>query len=168
MRGIVSSLIILGLFLSLASTETQAKCHDLNRQILAYAKSKTGQRVGRGECWDLAQAALDYHKASWKRPFAFGERLGSHDIPRVGDIIQFENTQISWRRGNSWGTMTLGDPHHTAIICEINGSELQLIHQNVQGVRKVVAGTKVNLREIVSGTYTIYRPVRCAASAQKP
>ena len=169
MKGI-ASLTILGLLLSVASTEAEAECHALNKQILGYAKSKLGQRVGRGECWDLAQAALDHHHATWKRPFNFGKRLGSYDSARVGDIIQFKNAQVKWRRGNSWGTMTLGVPHHTAMIYGINGSELRLIHQNVQGVRKVVAGTRVNLKEVVSGSYAVYRPVKCTGKtpARKP
>jgi hypothetical protein len=156
-------IVCVALLLLWAAPNTAAKseCQPLNTQILSYAKSKIGKKVGRGECWDLAQAALDHHGASWKRPLAFGRNLGSDESPIPGDIIQFKNAVVKWKRGNAWGTMTLGYPDHTAIIYKANGTEIELIHQNSNGVRKVTAGTALNLKEIVSGSYRIYRPVKC-------
>ena len=44
---------------------------ELNEKIVAFVDKVAGTRVGRGECWDLAQEALDANLADWSRPVAF-------------------------------------------------------------------------------------------------
>jgi len=130
-----------------------------NKHILAFTKQAIGTTVGRGECWDLAQKALDYSGSIWKKPFQFGFPLKKGDAPLPGDIIQFQSTRFEWQKGNRSGWKQLGAPNHTSIVYAVKGSNIQLAHQNVNGVRKVFLDS-IDLNHIVSGSYKIFRPYK--------
>lgn len=134
---------------------------DINGRILAFVKSVMGTTVGRGECWDLAQEALDTAGADWSRPFTFGTLLDPvKDRIRPGDIIQFRSVKIvEEMRGGGRRWEVLGAPDHTAIIIAVPGpGEYTLAHQNTGGKRSVITSS-VNLNRMTSGTYWIYRPL---------
>lgn len=86
---------------------------------------------------------------------ASGEsRSNPTDSIARGDILQFYQCTTK----NNYSTTKLGAPHHTAIVlnCNPDGS-LEVIHQNVNGVKKVM---KQNLvLNVVEGTMKVYRPV---------
>ncbi len=134
---------------------------DIGESILSYAKSSMGKTVGSGECWDLAQEALDAAGADWNRPFQFGRLLDpDRDEIRAGDIIQFKSVRIEKRLENG-GKMfrTLGAPDHTAIILAvIEKKKFKLAHQNTDGKRFVIT-SEVDLNGMISGKFWIYRPV---------
>ena len=44
----------------------------INDKIMAYVKTTIGKKVGRGECWDVAQMALDLTGADWQRTKGYG------------------------------------------------------------------------------------------------
>lgn len=116
-------------------------------------------KVGSGECWDLAAAALDETGCAWTRPRDFGRALDlKKDALRPGDILQFENVTLKWRRGNRFGTIRLGFPQHTAIVLAADGASVEVAHQNYNNVRKVGTLT-LNLAEITAGKVAAYRPV---------
>ncbi len=130
-----------------------------NKDILTYTKQAIGTKVGRGECWDLAQQALDFSDSLWRRPHQFGFPLKKGEAVLAGDIIQFQSTRFEWTKGNQSGWKQLGFPNHTSIVYAVKGSQIQLAHQNVNGVKKVVLEV-IDLKHIVSGTYQIYRPYK--------
>jgi hypothetical protein len=134
---------------------------DISGRVLAHVNSVMGKTVGSGECWDLAQEALDAAGADWIRPFKFGLPLDPiRDEIRAGDIIQFRSVRMVKMLKNG-GKMfhTLGAPDHTAIIIGVEGKKkYRLAHQNSNGKRYVIT-SEVDLNDMVSGTFLIYRPV---------
>ena len=153
----------------------------LNNQMLAFANENKGKQIGRGECWDLAAEPLKKHGASWDGQFGFGKKIGSGDRTGLnmeqgfallpGDIIQFISVQTAWVKNFPDGRImrgweTLGMPHHTAFISNYDGkSLLTLLHQNVSGKRYIVE-TTLELSDVKSGNYTIYRPFRIKKSPE--
>lgn len=132
----------------------------LNENVLEFTNSMMGRQVGSGECWDLAQEALDQNGADWERPVTFGILLNPDtDIIRAGDIIQFLSVRLVERLPNgAIQTQTIGMPDHTAVIFKVLGKKhYELAHQNINGVRTVLV-SEINLAHIVSGSFRIYRP----------
>lgn len=133
---------------------------ELNGKIVAFVDQAAGSKVGRGECWDLAQEALDTNLADWSRPVTFGRLLDPEsDEIKAGDIIQFRALKITEHLpGNVTRQESLGNPDHTAVIYKVLGKKhYTLAHQNVAGKRRVVK-TDIDLAQVVSGRYWIYRP----------
>lgn len=130
-----------------------------NKDVLAFTKQAVGTKVGRGECWDLAQQALDFSGSIWRKPHQFGFPLKKGEEILPGDIIQFASTRFEWSKGNGSAWKQLGYPNHTSIIYGVKNTQLQLAHQNVNGVRKVFLEI-LDLKHIVSGSYKIYRPYK--------
>ena len=133
----------------------------LNGKIIDFVNKVMGTTVGRGECWDLAQQALDQNLADWARPTRFGLPLNPEtDEIKAGDIIQFHNLKITGQLpGGVIRFESLGAPDHTAVIYKVLGNKrYTLAHQNVRGIRRVIKGD-INLANVTSGTYWIYRPV---------
>jgi hypothetical protein len=134
---------------------------ELNDKINEYINKVMNTKVGRGECWDLAQEALDLNMADWTRPVTFGRPLNpERDEIKAGDIIQFRSVKITEHLPNGVTKYeTLGDPDHTALVYKVLGKKhYTLVHQNVRGNRSVIKGD-INLTKVTSGNYWIYRPV---------
>ncbi len=133
---------------------------ELNSRIIDYVNKVMGTTVGRGECWDLAQEALDQNLADWIRPTTFGRQLNPNiDEIKAGDIIQFRTLKITENLpGGVTKNVTLGAPDHTAVIYKVIGSKrYTLAHQNVGGNRNVITGD-IDLTHVTGGKYWIYRP----------
>ncbi|HOT44435.1 MAG TPA: hypothetical protein PLC28_06075 [Spirochaetota bacterium] len=133
---------------------------DISRSILAYVKRVTGKTVGSGECWDLAQEALDGAGADWNRPLQFGMLLHpDRDEIKAGDIIQFKSIKIERKLENGGRLFhTMGAPDHTAVIIGVEGKKkYRLAHQNSDGKRYVIT-SEVDLNYMTGGKFWIYRP----------
>lgn len=133
---------------------------ELNDKVLAFVSSVMGTTVGSGECWDLAQQALDMNLADWSRPTSFGRLLDPEkDVIKAGDIIQFHNVRTTEHLpGGVTRRETLGAPDHTAIIYKVLGKRrYTLAHQNIGGKRTVMT-SDINLANVTGGSYRIYRP----------
>ncbi|MEM9914323.1 MAG: hypothetical protein AAF911_05125 [Planctomycetota bacterium] len=131
----------------------------LNAKVLAYAESQIGKKDGNGECWTLADHALDAAGADHPAVYVFGDLLGEDDTPLPGDIMQFEGVRFEWKEGrrNFWSTMA----HHTAVIRDVNPRRpyrIEILHQNAGELGKIVHKADLNLKHQVSGTIMIYRP----------
>jgi hypothetical protein len=133
----------------------------LNDMVLTYVKGVIGKNIGSGECWDLAQEALDATGADWSRPLNYGMLIDpSKDPIAPGDIIQFKSVRLRSKLPNG-GMMyrTLGAPDHTAIIMRVEGvKKYTVAHQNSDGKRYVIT-SEVDLDCMITGRYWIYRPV---------
>lgn len=125
----------------------------INAAVLAWAQRQLNQRVGRGECWDLAEEAIlasnGVSSRVLTRPFragadyVWGDRINIA-MAQPGDIVQFRNyrwqslTEVTTidpitgrsTRGNAGGARM--PHHHTAIIVSrLEPGVFQVIHQNV-------------------------------------
>lgn len=134
---------------------------ELNTKMIEFVDQVMGTTVGRGECWDLAQEGLDKNLADWTRPLSFGLPLNPNtDEIKAGDIIQFRTLKITEHpTSNSTRVESFGFPDHTAVIYKVHGKKnYTLAHQNINGKRSVIK-SNVNLANVTSGQYWIYRPV---------
>ncbi len=103
----------------------------LSERWFELGMSMRGQRIGNGECTELAKMHLMYSRAlpgnfSDYRNYIWGGM--STNGYRPGDILQFEYCKFSWKTSTSWGEITMD--HHTAIVVSANGSKLQILQQN--------------------------------------
>lgn len=137
------------------------RAFELNNRVIAFVNRVMGTTVGRGECWDLAQQALDQNLADWTRPTTFGLLLNPDTTEiKAGDIIQFRNLKTTEHLpGGVTKWETFGAPDHTAVVYKVLGKKhFTLAHQNIGGKRSVVK-SDVNLTNVTAGKYWIYRPV---------
>jgi hypothetical protein len=128
---------------------------DLNVKVLAFAREYVGQQVGNGECWTLAAEALQAAGAKPAAGYVFGRELRPGEEALPGDVMQFTSVRLE-HKGGGWET--LGTPNHTAVVAGVSGQVYDVLHQNMGGVRRVVAAN-VNLADKTEGTVKIYRPV---------
>ncbi|MEQ9366919.1 MAG: hypothetical protein RIF32_21955 [Leptospirales bacterium] len=139
---------------------------NLGGQIAQYIRDKKGVSIGRGECWDAAQSALDLHGAFWKRTFEYGRKIApDREDVRPGDILQFRELRLEERDIDEQGRKrirryNIGNPDHTSIVLEVLGKGRYLVaHQNVNGVRHMLVEELDLSLSRIGGTYEVYRPL---------
>lgn len=137
--------------------------------IAAWTEHNMGNKVATGECWDVAQKALqkgcgnhafvsNYYHHGYPILSATGSPSGPSystaplDEIRRGDILQFKSCTFS----SSAGTQTVGDPDHTSVVLEVSSGVIHVGEQNVNGKRYVVRGQYV-LENLKEGTLVVYR-----------
>ena len=121
-------------------------------KIISFAVQKIGKKVDRGECWDLANAALNYAGAQWEPPWNFGDKIDyKTQALKPADILQFTNVKFVFQFGSA------SFPKHTAIIYKINKKQLTLLHQNFNNKRFVDTLT-IDLDNIKNGKIEAFRP----------
>lgn len=132
----------------------------LNRKVLDHVEAHMGKRVGTGQCWDLAAAALEAAGARWDGAYGFGRRIDPGQEPVLpGDIVQFEGVEVHYRTATSEHHESMA--HHSAIIHAVIGDgRYRLVHQNFGRAGKKVGLTEWSTAHVVKGTYTFFRPVR--------
>lgn len=156
---------------------------EIGPKVVEYARAKKRTKVGSGECFDLADAALKDSGA--KTAYDFGEVTADADyvwgtaVPltsvQAGDVIQYRNYTMKKRQEVST-TYTLPDgstidvsgssessvsrPHHTAIATGVPASgALKVIEQNVEravgrGLEKIVDDGEIYLQSMPTKTTT--------------
>lgn len=104
---------------------------DLNKMVVQFCLLNEGKSIDRGECWDVAAAALKYADAKPSVHCDFGQKYDWHSQEIwPGDIIQFGISKLE-----SSGQIT----QHTAVVLENQGNKkLKVAHQNVGGKRFIV------------------------------
>ena len=153
----------------------------LGDQVLTFARRHIGNKVGSGECYDLADRALrnagaksapDYGKITPTADYIWGREVGLADV-QPGDIIQFRDYQFERRverNDGSYETKSQERPHHTAIINSIgdNGAIIVLeqnappgsqVHQTQLYFSNATTnqnGTKTTIK--IEGRVWFYRP----------
>src|SRR5688572_26729462 len=97
----------------------------VNEKIIEFAKKNMGKKVDRGECWDLANSALNYAGANWTPPYGFGDKADyKNRAIKPADILQFSNVKFLYpNRSYSF-------PQHTAIVYKVNKNLVTVFHQN--------------------------------------
>ncbi len=147
-----------------SAVNAQENIPPLNEAIVKYAGSVIGKQVGRGECWDLADEALvsnqaQFDKRTKKTLYIFGREYKPGKEPIYpGDIIQFKNVVVSYRKGNMIMKEEYG--HHTAIVYDVLGAgHLKLAHQNTGFSGKKVGLSEFRLEDVKKGKMQFYRPI---------
>lgn len=147
----------------------------LGNAVAQFAQTNLGSQVGNGECWTLAERALQNAGARTSTEimgrigpdddYVWGDAITAASL-EVGDIIQFrrytyryDSSDGSWREESR--------PHHTAIVAsapDTSGS-VEVFECNVNGSRNVQrnrlylrTGTSSGGSVTVSGQMWFYRP----------
>lgn len=175
-RGIAFAGILMVLAAA-AAAPADHKQNDLLQKVVAFCRDHNGEQVGRGECSDLAGAAL--REAGAKRrgkddpnegDYTWGKLVlvvtgdehkptFEHGTPaqlRPGDVIQFRDAKFVHHDGRRWSSQSYG--HHTAVVASTEGTTVHLFQQNVGGKRVVMPGT-FRLDELKTGWLRFYQPV---------
>lgn len=139
----------------------QADIPPLNQKIIEYVKTTIGSQVNRGECWDLAYEALTRNEAIWDWAYEYGEKIDPEkESVLPGDLIQFENVEMKYQKGNMIITETM--EHHTAIVYRVIDAEnkiYELAHQNTEFSGRKVGLSEFYLNHVTKGSVMFYRPV---------
>lgn len=135
-----------------ATTALVSQTQAVAGKILEFSMKNLGKKIDRGECWDLANAALNYANADWEAPFKFGDKQNyEKDGLKPADILQFTNIKMKMPNGG------MSFPKHTAIVYKAKGNQVTLIQQNFNNKRFVDTLT-ISLDYIKSGKIEAYRP----------
>lgn len=149
------------------------------QDVLNYAKSKEGEIVGSGQCFDLADESLkangmktasDYGPVTRTGDYKWGKPVGLNDS-QPGDILQFKGYKNRTTQENGdWREDTR--PHHTAVVVDNDGKgNITVLEQNADpegspatkrvlhfGNGKTVDENGNATTQTTSGTTKAYRP----------
>ena len=129
---------------------------ELNRAVLKYALSQVGKVVGDGDCTTLVKTALRSAGAGRNHGYHWGRKLAVDEPVLPGDVMQFTRCVLAGHDARHWWKMTLGLPHHTAIVRAVLGkTRFQILQQNPDPVNVLT----IDFKELQSGTWEVYRPV---------
>jgi hypothetical protein len=143
---------ILAIALLFIASKVFSQTTPVQNKVISYAMGKMGKKVDRGECWDLASAALNFAEADWAPPLNFGTKIDHKKQPlEPGDILQFSNTSMKFPNGS------MSFPKHTAIVYKASDNRITLLHQNFNNKRYVDTLT-INLDYMKSGKLEAFRP----------
>ncbi len=125
----------------------------VNAKVIAYVNKVMGQKVDRGECWDLVKEALDNSGANWTPVDEFGNKINpKKDVILPGDIVALKNVKFTSPDGINWNF-----PKHYAIIYKVQDKEhFTMANQNVSGKRNVIL-SELSLTDL-KGDITFFRP----------
>ncbi len=154
---------------------------NLNAALVRFCRSYLGQKLGNGQCSELAMLGLPAIGAQmdlnnqWGTPVCtyaaaggrryiqiapVGKTRGNSRKPNIkpGDLIQYENVKFErrWDGGYSFHEY----PHHTSVIEQVSrdGNTLKVLQQNVNNTQFIVE-TLVYLPDQTEGTMRITRPI---------
>ena len=156
---IYRTILFLAIFLPATQAIAQENIPELNKRIIEYVESVIGEKVDRGECWDLAYQALNRFNAEWDGKFQYGKLINPNREPVFpGDIIQFKNVKIKYQITNTTYTEIM--KQHTAIVYKVKRKNVFTIaHQNTEFSGRKVGLSDLNLANVVKGDIKIYRPI---------
>ena len=131
----------------------QGPISEVQREVINFAADNIGKKIGRGECWDLADQALRAAGAEPPKGYSFGDRIPLNEI-QPGDILQF--TSARFDDPGYWTIM--GTPNHTAVVHAVGDTRAFILQQNFDGKRYVTT-YDLNLNNQTSGQIEAFRPV---------
>lgn len=160
MKIIFSTIQIYALLIAAYPASSQDSIPDINKQIVEYVKTTIGHKVDRGECWDLANKALEKVGADWNHEYVYGQLVDpKKDIIYPGYIIQFEGVKVKYKNGNV--TYTENMEHHTAIVYKVLSRGLyELAHQNTSFSGRKVGLSTLDINTIIKGRMMVYKPIK--------
>lgn len=135
------------------TTPTRVPPSRLAQGILNFSANSLGKKVGRGECWDLADQAMRAAGAEPPKGYTYGNEVELNDV-QPGDILQF--TTARFDEPGYWAIM--GSPNHTAVVQSVKDGRVFMLHQNFSG-QKYVSTFDFNPDNMTSGRMEVWRPV---------
>ncbi len=161
----------------------------IQSKVVSFSKSKVGQKVGTGECFDLADQALkhagaksaeDYGKVTANADYVWGSKVAVEKA-LAGDVIQFRNyksdvtkekavslvfsggEEITYYQ-NLPGAAIIGYDHHTSVASTaiVRGS-LTVLEQNVDRTGNGTKEKIVRAREL----YLKSQPKKVVKSSER-
>lgn len=143
--------------------------HTTNQKVAIWTQGHLGKKIGKGECWDLAEQALkqagaqtsnDLGPVDQDSDYIWGDSIAVKDVI-PGDILQFRDhkvtttteTEYTFPDGSSETVkemITAERPHHTAIVngkLDADGA-VKTLDQHVKPRGKVVQNKKVYTRDV--------------------
>ncbi len=132
----------------------------LNSEILKILKPYMGQKILRGECWDVLSIALNETHAEWNGYDVFGKTYDyKKECIAPGDIIAF--------KGVKFGGIQNGQKYfeemekHFAVVKEVRpNGELVLLHQNTGRFGRKLGESSIFLGDLKKGKLEFFRPQR--------
>ena len=127
-------------------------------KVATIAEEFIGTKVGTGECWDLAQFALNKAGAKWDGRYGYGRKLDTpNEAVKRGDVVQFSKVLVERRDGTTIEQETMG--HHTAIVLRVHEpGRYTLAHQNFGTEGRKVGSYELVMADVKRGTITFFRP----------
>jgi|SRR6056297_1764868 len=152
--------LFLSLSLFFSKNIINNKIPESNAIIVEYVHSVIGEKVGRGECWDLASEALEKADAEWNGKYTYGELLSlKTDTILPGDIIHFTNVKMKYERNDTLFTEKM--KNHTAIVYKVKKiNQIFTIAEQNTSKGRFVTTSKLEIENIIKGKIKIYRPVK--------
>ena len=139
-------------FVKLSSGELDRIAQEHGSKIIAFCQFHFGRRVGDGECWSLAQKALEYADCAPPIGYNFGQQIELKDV-KPGDVMQFKSCVFE---SPGSGKHFAGNPNHTAIVAgQVAGSMVPVFEQNP----KPCSLSTYDLSTLTSGQITYFRPL---------
>jgi hypothetical protein len=154
----------------------------INDKVVEFCNDHLGEKVGEGECSNLAEAALQHAGAKpwttfkespgagdyvWgKFVYALAMEAGSPKetkIPEMsmqpGDVIQFRDARFTGKNLRGFKEYEVNSPHHTAVILDVKKAAgvITVFEQNIDG-KKIVAKSAYRLTDLRTGWFRVYRP----------
>ncbi len=134
-----------------------------------------GQRIEDGECWTLAERALDFAHAKTSNDIMGAKRVNSKEDYiwgrevrlaqlQPGDIIQFHIYKFSRQPEGDWGERgSSSQPRHTSIVASVGtNGEVSVYEQNVDGgpvEQNTLYFDKHAPGITITGKFKFYRPI---------
>jgi len=150
--------ILFFLLACFSSSFSQGPLPELNKQIIDFVNSVIGKKVGRGECWDLANEALKKVNAKWDGNFKYGKPVDPFkDSIYPGDLIQFTNVILSYQKDGRQYKEQMAQ--HTAIVYVVEARGVyKIVHQNTSQHGRKVGISNLNLADMTKGKTKFYQP----------
>lgn len=149
----------------------------VNQVIVSWVARQMGQRIGDGQCWTLAETALDYANAKTsndimgakgvnsKADYIWGREVGLAQL-QPGDIIQFHMykfTRHTEDYDESGGRGDSAEPRHTAIVSSVGEKgQVAVYEQNIDGgpvEENTLYFDKHAPGVTITGKWKFYRPI---------
>lgn len=149
----------------------------VNQVLADWTARQMGQRIGDGQCWTLAESALDFAHAKTsndimgakrvnsKEDYIWGREVGLAQL-QPGDIVQFhmykfarhtDDEDESGERGDS------SEPRHTAIVASVGTKgQVSVYEQNIDGgpvEQNTLYFDKHASGVTITGRFKFYRPI---------
>jgi hypothetical protein len=146
----------------------------LNAKVIQWASAQLGKQIGAGECWDLANSALDQAGAGTSSDFGpmgadddyiWGDEVALKDaLP--GDILQYRDyemtttttTDVTFADDSGWTDSpyaTVGHSHHTSVLSKNPGTgAVTVLEQNHLGNKEAVRSSTIRWKGSSTSTTT--------------
>lgn len=141
---------------------SQSQPASANQGMVNFARSVVGQRIGNGQCTELAIAALRSAGAQPNQGYVWGAGLRSVDQLQPGDIVQLYAARFDYPNG-SWAAFP---SQHTAVVTGVEGSTIHVLEQNIAG--SPVQEGHYDVSYLTAGRIELYRPVAANVASQRP